>query len=74
MRIDYCPKCNKSGLRGRDITDRDDRGMTRQESYEKFARGERLCPDGYVRRKWCPRCQEWAIPINRPYLGSMHRK
>ena len=74
MRIDYCPDCNKAGLRECDTEGRNDLGRTRQESYEIFSRGERLTPEGYIHRKWCPRCSIWVEPINRPYLGSMHRK
>ncbi len=74
MRINYCPDCDKAGLRDRDTDRKDDLGLTSQESYDKLQRGEKYIPDGYVRRRWCPRCLKWVVAINRPYTGSMHRK
>ena len=74
MRIDYCPNCDKAGLRERDTNGIDDRGMTSEESYQRWLRRENLIPEGYIRRKWCPRCSIWVEPINCPYLGSTHRK
>lgn len=58
MRIDYCPNCNKAGLKYRN--DKDD--------YMN------LIPNHYAnRKKWCPRCKVWVEPINKPYIGSKGR-
>ena len=70
MRIDYCPKCNKAGLKYHSNWD--------DPNYYKyhFVQGRVVdecvkigAPNGYGTAKWCPRCKEWVEPVNRPYVG-----
>lgn len=70
MRIDYCPKCNKAGLKH----DRYPRSVYSNppifNTLEQRIENERYHQDG---KKWCPRCKEWVIPINHPYIGLKNR-
>ncbi len=66
MRIDYCPKCNKSGLK--------------HERYfsSPYANPPQIPTDEQrdentahrkLYEKWCHRCREWVNPYNKPYIG-----
>jgi len=65
MRIDYCPKCGKAGLKYDRIhippweVKTPEQQMIREENKLHYAQGE----------KWCSRCHEWVRPVNRPYVG-----
>lgn len=67
MKIDYCPKCGKAGLRYEDDKGLDPSGMSRHQRYEAYLIGEKST---YGTRKWCPRCKEWTNPENHPYVGG----
>jgi len=65
MRIDYCPKCKKAGLK--------------YERYQHapyanppimpsdFEMAENKYHHSTLGEKWCPRCREWVNPDNIPY-------
>ncbi len=70
MRIDYCPKCNKAGLKYHSNWN-----DPKYYSYH-FVDGKPIDdikkvnpPEGYGTAKWCPRCKEWVKPENHPYIG-----
>ena len=67
MRIDYCPKCGKAGLKYHNLQNKNPDGNTDQERFDKWNKGESLTIVGL--NKWCPRCKEWVEPVNRPYVG-----
>lgn len=56
MRIDYCPKCHKAGLKYTEVTAEDPKGYG-------------IVPNEHKWDKWCPRCKQWVTPINKPYVG-----
>jgi len=58
MRIRYCPKCNRAGLKWRDPDGLDVNGMTEHEAYEAYRDGKPV-PSKYGYR-YCPRCKEWV--------------
>ncbi len=70
MRIDYCPKCNKAGLKyfsnwaNPHFGDYHFEGNKVVNDFE-----QKTAPDGYGTAKWCPRCKEWVKPENHPYIG-----
>ncbi len=72
MKIDYCPKCDKAGLKHNDPEGKNANGHTRQQRYEVYMniRGNEIPLIPYGSMKWCPRCKEWVKPENRPYIGS----
>ena len=76
VRIDYCPKCNKAGLKHDRIHPisafvpqlqayryRPEDTIFLQENEVHYLRGE----------KYCARCKEWVKPINHPYIGAKGR-
>ena len=71
MRIDYCPKCGKAGLKYETPEGRDCTGRTNEERYQDFVND--ILPTPCIKNKWCPRCKEWIKPENRPYIGVKDR-
>ena len=72
MRIDYCPKCHKAGLKYDDPDGRDIEGHTQLERYKLWQEAHannQTREHTYGLRKWCPRCKEWVKPENHPYIG-----
>lgn len=57
MRIRYCPKCTKAGLKWYDPEGKDHNGMTEKEGYEAYRDGKPV-PSRFDIR-YCPRCKEW---------------
>lgn len=55
MRIRFCPKCGKAGLRMEDSDGKGVDGLTASERYER-----RTTRDFNMR--YCPRCREWVKP------------
>jgi len=66
MRIDYCPKCNKAGLK----VDRIPIPYWKELTPEETAAKREAIDNNGRGNKWCPRCMEWVKPINRPYVGT----
>jgi hypothetical protein len=66
MKIDYCLKCGKAGLREKDTFNHFNDGLTGQERWNKYTNG---IPTTTTGQKWCPRCNEWVNPCNKPYIG-----
>ncbi len=66
MRIDYCPKCHKAGLREQDPKGFYSDGRTGKQRYEAYLTGLKIIASN---KKWCPRCKEWVEPENHPYIG-----
>jgi hypothetical protein len=68
MRIDYCPKCGKAGLK---YASNWDAPQPYHFESGKVVNDYELhyAPDGFGSAKWCPRCKEWVTPQNRPYVG-----
>ena len=68
MRIDYCPKCNKAGLKYASNWD-----IPKPYHWEegKVVNDYEMVypPEGRGSAKWCPRCKEWVKPNNHPYIG-----
>ena len=65
MRIRYCPKCNKAGLKHEDSDGKCIDGLTVHEHYS-------LPSEHYHKfnwsMRWCPRCKEWVNPeLSRNY-------
>jgi hypothetical protein len=67
MKIDYCPKCKKAGLKYERypsnpylIPPLEPDEVEIKENSDHRAKHE----------KWCPRCQEWVRPENQPYIGA----
>jgi ssDNA-binding Zn-finger/Zn-ribbon topoisomerase 1 len=60
MKIRYCPKCGKAGLKWADSNGKGDDGLTDYERYEQYSRGE-LSKQNFSLR-YCPRCKEWVNP------------
>lgn len=58
MRIRYCPKCGRAGLKWNDDDGKGNDGLTDTQRYESHAFGERSNLDYSMR--WCPRCREWV--------------
>ena len=76
MRIDYCPKCHKAGLKYHSNWD-DPKYYAYH--FEKDGAGNTHCvdeiqkicpPEGYGTAKWCPRCKEWVKPENHEWSRS----
>ena len=63
MKIDYCPKCHKAGLKYASNRDEALNGRFQYEVKMIYP------PEGYGTAKWCPRCKEWVKPENHPYIG-----
>jgi hypothetical protein len=53
MRIRYCPKCGKAGLKWDDENGKGYDGLTDQERYERGATTD-------FSMRYCPRCREWV--------------
>lgn len=53
MRIRYCPKCGKAGLKWDDANGKGYDGLTDHERYQQGG-----VTDYHMR--YCPRCQEWV--------------
>ena len=72
MRIRYCPKCQKAGLKWEDSQGRCSDGLTPQEQYNEYVLGK---PANLERYDWryCPRCQEWVNP-NLSANFDQHKK
>lgn len=65
MRIRYCPKCGKAGVKIDDPDGRGYDGLTGDERYSKTK--QPLRERGYEMR-YCPRCREWVNPdLSRNY-------
>lgn len=58
MRIRYCPKCGKAGLKWEDNNGKGYDGLTETERYEKYTNGEGGGLDWS--KRWCRRCGEWV--------------
>ena len=78
MRIDYCPKCNKAGLKYASNWD-----IPQPYHFEQDKDGHSFvvndyklhyAPEGYGTAKWCPRCKEWVAPQNHPYTGVIKKR
>jgi len=74
MRIDYCPKCHKAGLKYENEQGEDPSGLTQAERFLAWCDD----PQNYVSargtKKWCPRCKEWVETENHPYIGMKARQ
>lgn len=58
MRIRYCPKCGKAGLKWDDMNGKGYDGLSTQERYEAYRDGKLVLERwGY---RYCPRCKEWV--------------
>ncbi len=68
MRIDYCPKCGKAGLRYETSEGLDCDNRTERQRYEAWNTGDYF--SSYGSKKWCPRCKEWVKPENHPYINN----
>jgi hypothetical protein len=66
MRIDYCPICGKAGLRYENTEGKDANGLTRQELWAIYPNP---LPIPHGSQKYCPRCNRWIEPCNKPYIG-----
>ena len=64
MRIDYCPKCNKAGLKYERIPTLAWKPDTRTEAEKEECNREHS-----LGKKWCLRCRQWVNPVNHPYIG-----
>lgn len=63
MRIRYCPKCGKAGLKWDDDNGKGNDGLT---DHERYTSGDYSKHDYSLR--WCPRCKEWVkADISRNY-------
>jgi hypothetical protein len=60
VRIRYCPKCNKAGLKWDDNDGKGNDGLTTSERYEKYMRKEIVTLNFHMR--YCTRCKEWVNP------------
>ncbi|MFA5323200.1 MAG: hypothetical protein WC373_11060 [Smithella sp.] len=65
MKIDYCIKCGKAGLKYERIPTLAWKPDTRT-SEEK----EEYLINHALGKKWCPRCCEWVVPENHPYIKT----
>jgi len=59
MRIRYCPKCNKAGLKWKDPEGKGFDRLTDKERYEAYRSGKPPSLERWNMR-YCPRCQEWV--------------
>ncbi len=69
MKIDYCPKCGKAGLKYENEHGLDPDGRSSQSRYQDWV-DKKTVVSHYGYQKWCPRCKEWVDPVNRPYVGK----
>lgn len=71
MRIDYCPKCGKAGLKYASNWNDPDFYSFYFVAGKPVDKIKKIYPpEGYGTAKWCPRCKEWVKPENHPYIGS----
>lgn len=62
MRIRYCPKCDKAGLKWQDTTGKGYDGRTDNERYQAYQQGLNVYASDIMRMRYCPRCKEWVNP------------
>ena len=67
MRIDYCPKCNKAGLKYERYPHS---FYSNPPIYLNDAELEENATHHSLNEKWCPRCKEWVKTNNKPYIGG----
>ncbi len=67
MQIDYCPQCNKAGLKHERYPHSPYSNPPQIPTLEQRIENERYHADG---KKWCPRCQEWVKPENHHYISA----
>ena len=69
MRIDYCPKCHKAGLKYHSNWDDPKYYAYHFENGQVVEEIEKIGPpEGYS--KWCPRCKEWVKAENHEWSRS----
>lgn len=60
MDVDFCPNCQKAGLRYKDP--------------EGHYPNDYVPLQNSGATKWCPRCKQWVKPKARPVLSGKERK
>ena len=62
MRVRYCPKCGKAGLRYEDVSGKQANGLTQEETYNQVENDLAKFKKTNWDLRYCPRCNEWVNP------------
>jgi hypothetical protein len=66
MRIDYCPKCKKAGLKCKN-----NEGQT-WDGHGQLVKSNQItamCNPWDI--KWCPRCKVWVVPDKKEWARKI---